>query len=138
MFVQVSWRCPMRTNRCQAVIPMAHRAVAALAYFWTFVDSMAPACDRCCKFGVGRSALSVLERWTASDGCDGGVFDSARTCIRRKVRCVFPFIQVLRHASLDAFSRCRRGRSVTQMSVVMHLCAMTGQGGTEIAPDRVF
>ena len=99
---------------------------------------MAPACDRCCKFLVGRSALSVLERWTVSDGCDGGVFDSARTCSRRKVRCVFPFIQVLRHASLDAAFRCRRGRSVTQMSAVMHLCAMTGQGGTEIARDRVF
>ena len=36
---------------------------------------MAPASDRCCKFGAGRSALSVLERWTVSDGCDGGVFD---------------------------------------------------------------
>ena len=40
---------------------------------------MAPASDRCCKFGVGRSALSVPERWTVSDGCDGGVFDRARS-----------------------------------------------------------
>ena len=61
------------------VIPMAHSEVAALAYFWTCGDSMVPASDRCCTFGVGRSALSVIEPWTVSDGCDGGVFDRAHS-----------------------------------------------------------
>ena len=137
MFVQVSWRCRMRTNRCQASHSdgtLSGRCTRIFPDVWRLNDT---ACDRWCEFGVGRSALSVPERWTVSVGCDGGVFDSARTSSRRKVRCVFEFIQVLRHALLDVAFRSRRGRSVTQMSV-MHLCAMTGQGGTEIACYRVF